>query len=77
MNQLIKAGVDVNFFDTQDLQNTPLHWVASFADVDTVECLCGKILGELGTFAGESILPFPFLPPFSIWESVLLGKNLC
>ena len=33
----------VNFFDTQDTQNTPLHWVASFGDVNTAECLCGKI----------------------------------
>ena len=44
VNQLVTAGVDVNFFDTKDTQNTPLHWVASFGDANTVECLCGKIL---------------------------------
>ena len=43
VNQLIGVGVPVNFFDTQDTQNTPLHWVASFGDVNTAECLCGKI----------------------------------
>ena len=40
--QLLAAGVDVNLHDSQESQSTPLHWAASFANRDIIQCLCGK-----------------------------------
>ncbi|XP_060562168.1 uncharacterized protein LOC132721814 [Ruditapes philippinarum] len=40
VEQLIKGGVSLNFTDSKESLNSPLHWAASFADVKTVECLC-------------------------------------
>ncbi|WAR19130.1 hypothetical protein MAR_000968, partial [Mya arenaria] len=41
LKQLIESGVGVNFSDAKESANTPLHWAASFADINTVRCLCG------------------------------------
>ena len=54
----------MNFFDTETTQNTPLHWVASFADVNTTECLCGKIESPI------SIIFFNYL--FSLNKSCVI-----
>ncbi|XP_052768844.1 uncharacterized protein LOC128209056 isoform X2 [Mya arenaria] len=40
LKQLIESGVGVNFSDAKESANTPLHWAASFADINTVRCLC-------------------------------------
>lgn len=40
LEQLVKSGVSVNFIDSSESQNTPLHWGASYGDAKTVECLC-------------------------------------
>lgn len=40
VKQLIQGGVSVNFIDSPETLNSPLHWAASFADVEMVECLC-------------------------------------
>lgn len=38
--KLIGSGISINFIDTPESCNTPLHWAASFAQVEMVECLC-------------------------------------
>ncbi|KAK2181799.1 hypothetical protein NP493_375g01012 [Ridgeia piscesae] len=40
VTQLLSAGVDVNLQDTAVSKNTPMHWAASYANSDTVRCLC-------------------------------------
>ncbi|KAH3846028.1 hypothetical protein DPMN_088324, partial [Dreissena polymorpha] len=40
VEQLHNSGVGVNFIDTAESANTPLHWAASFAEVQMVQCLC-------------------------------------
>ncbi|KAL4238827.1 hypothetical protein ACF0H5_003534 [Mactra antiquata] len=42
LEQLIKSGVPVNFADTPESQNSPLHWAASFSDVNIVKILCAQ-----------------------------------
>lgn len=36
--------MNVNAHDNQLSRNTPLHWAASFGDVDTIICLIGKYI---------------------------------
>ena len=40
--QLLAAGVDVNLIDSEESHSTPLHWAASFANRDIIQCLCGN-----------------------------------
>ncbi|RXG59905.1 Tankyrase-2 [Armadillidium vulgare] len=40
--QLIASGMNVNAHDNQLSRNTPLHWAASFGDVDTIICLIAR-----------------------------------
>ncbi|MCL4131852.1 UNVERIFIED_CONTAM: hypothetical protein GTU68_003743 [Idotea baltica] len=40
--QLIASGMSVNAHDNQLSRNTPLHWAASFADLDTLNCLIAR-----------------------------------
>lgn len=42
VKQLIESGVTVNFTDTLESSNTPLHWAASYGNEKMTECLCGK-----------------------------------
>ncbi|XP_074652559.1 uncharacterized protein LOC141906956 [Tubulanus polymorphus] len=38
--EILDAGVDINLIDSAESQNTPLHWAASFADKEMIQCLC-------------------------------------
>lgn len=38
--QLFASGVDVNLIDSEESQNTPLHWAASFGNRAVIQCLC-------------------------------------
>ncbi|CAG2189907.1 unnamed protein product [Mytilus edulis] len=40
--QLLAAGVDVNLYDSEESKSTPLHWAASFANRDIIQCLCAR-----------------------------------
>ncbi|KAK7077573.1 hypothetical protein SK128_012480 [Halocaridina rubra] len=40
--QLVAAGLSINSYDNPLSRNTPLHWAASFADVDTLTCLLAR-----------------------------------
>ena len=40
--QLVAGGLSINSYDNSLSRNTPLHWAASFSDVDTINCLIGK-----------------------------------
>ncbi|XP_064113113.1 uncharacterized protein LOC135219888 isoform X2 [Macrobrachium nipponense] len=40
--QLVAAGLSINSHDNPLSRNTPLHWAASFADVDTLSCLLAR-----------------------------------
>eukprot|EP00058_Branchiostoma_floridae_P024556 XP_002610046.1 hypothetical protein BRAFLDRAFT_129235 [Branchiostoma floridae] len=40
--QLIAAGVNINLRDSVEGRNTPLHWAASFANHEMVQCLCDR-----------------------------------
>ncbi|KAL3874032.1 hypothetical protein ACJMK2_037101 [Sinanodonta woodiana] len=37
---MLNAGMSVNFVDTAETNNTPLHWAASYANAATIDCLC-------------------------------------
>lgn len=41
VQQLVKAGVGVNTWDSQATRNTPLHWAACYADSSVVAFLIG------------------------------------
>ena len=41
--QLVAGGLDINGYDSPLSRNTALHWAASFADVDTINCLIGNL----------------------------------
>ncbi|XP_037782496.1 uncharacterized protein LOC119578901 isoform X1 [Penaeus monodon] len=40
--QLVAAGLSINSHDNPLSRNTPLHWAASFADIDTLTCLLAR-----------------------------------
>lgn len=40
--QLFASGVDVNLIDSEESQNTPLHWAASFGNKAVIQCLCTR-----------------------------------
>ncbi|XP_048734927.2 uncharacterized protein LOC125650577 [Ostrea edulis] len=40
--QLFASGVDVNLIDSEESQNTPLHWAASFGNRAVIQCLCTR-----------------------------------
>jgi len=39
--QLIVAGIGINWWDSEDSKNTPLHWAACYRNKDIVTCLIG------------------------------------
>ncbi|XP_061172833.1 uncharacterized protein LOC133182124 [Saccostrea echinata] len=40
--QLFASGIDVNLIDSEESQNTPLHWAASFGNRAVIQCLCTR-----------------------------------
>ncbi|CAD5111452.1 DgyrCDS761 [Dimorphilus gyrociliatus] len=40
VQQLLKAGVDVNCSDGEATQNTPLHWASTWGNADVINLLC-------------------------------------
>ena len=42
VKQLLAVGVDVNARDGSEKANTALHFAASYANADMINCLCGE-----------------------------------
>lgn len=40
VDQLLRAGVDINCYDGEATQNTPLHWACFWGNADVVNMLC-------------------------------------